>query len=309
MVVPSYNHAGFVAKTLLSIIKQTLPPRELIVIDDGSKDGSPQVIERVLKDCPFPCELITRPNRGLCQTLNEGLGRSRGDYFAYLSSDDIWLPRFLEARVHLLESKPKAVVGYGHAYHIDKDDRIIKSTSDWANFVDGNVQGMLLASLIPFSSSVVYRRPVLEKYGWNEAARLEDYELYLHLSAEGDFAFDPQILSAWREHGSNTSRDSVLMFEECLTAQRRAAAHLNLSPSRLDILQADLKLKYAKFLAKRGYKSESVRLLRLHAGAYFSHVSEVGSTLVWLMIPQVVLRQMRKLSQRLAHRRYGSVNV
>src|SRR5438445_4853881 len=98
VVVPSYNHARFVEKCLRSIMKQTLPPRELIVIDDGSTDDSPRVIEHTLKDCPFPCELIARSNRGLSATLNEGSKITHGHYFAYLGSDDLWLPLFLEAR-------------------------------------------------------------------------------------------------------------------------------------------------------------------------------------------------------------------
>src|SRR5690242_19431645 len=84
--VPSYNHAQFVAMTLRSIMKQSCVPAELVVIDDGSTDDSPGTIEQTLKECPFPCELIVRSNRGLCATLNEGLERTAGDYFAYLGS-------------------------------------------------------------------------------------------------------------------------------------------------------------------------------------------------------------------------------
>ena len=105
VVVPSYNHAQFIEATLRSIMKQTLRPAELIVIDDGSSDDSPAIIERVLNDCPFPCEFAARDNRGLCATLNEGFERTRGEYFAYLGSDDLWLPDFLKARVRLLESR------------------------------------------------------------------------------------------------------------------------------------------------------------------------------------------------------------
>jgi len=95
VIVPSYNHAQFIEATLRSIVKQTLAPATLMVIDDGSSDGSPAVIERVLTECPFPCELLVRDNRGLCATLNEGFERSAGNYFAYLGSDDLWLPNFL----------------------------------------------------------------------------------------------------------------------------------------------------------------------------------------------------------------------
>src|SRR3712207_3437086 len=99
VVVPSYNHAAFVEKSLRSIFRQTLHPAKLLVIDDGSADDSPRVIEKTMRDCPFPCEFISRANRGLCATLNEGLGKTGGEYFAYLGSDDLWLPDFLAARV------------------------------------------------------------------------------------------------------------------------------------------------------------------------------------------------------------------
>ena len=84
VVVPSYNHAPFVEKCLRSIIGQSVRPTKLLVIDDGSNDGSPDVIARVLKDCPFPSELIARENRGLCATLNQSFDESSGEYFAYL---------------------------------------------------------------------------------------------------------------------------------------------------------------------------------------------------------------------------------
>src|ERR1051326_4017997 len=120
VVVPSYNHAPFVAETLRSVFRQTLRPAELLVMDDASADDSARVVAETLKDCPFPCELIARENRGLCATLNEGLAKTRGDYFAYLGSDDLWLPGFLAARVAALEGRPRAVLAYGHAFIIDE---------------------------------------------------------------------------------------------------------------------------------------------------------------------------------------------
>src|SRR3989337_2036108 len=78
VVVPSFNHAPFVERTLRSIFRQTLAPLALFVIDDGSKDDSPRIIERVLRDCPFACDFFARGNRGLSATLNEGFARARG---------------------------------------------------------------------------------------------------------------------------------------------------------------------------------------------------------------------------------------
>src|SRR4030095_52779 len=175
VVVPSYNHAAFIETTLRSIMKQTLAPAEVIVIDDGSTDNSRPVIDRALAHCDFPCEVIARDNRGLCATLNEGLDRSHGEYFAYLGSDDVWLPDFLKARTELLAARPRAVLAYGHAFFIDETNRVIDCTSDWAHYGDGDACQMLLETIAPMSPTVVYRRAALLNHSWNPEARLEDY--------------------------------------------------------------------------------------------------------------------------------------
>src|SRR5215213_11621631 len=122
VAVPSYNHAPFVEKCLRSIIGQTHQPKKLLVIDDGSSDGSPAVIERVLADCPFESELIARDNRGLCATLNQALESSDGKYFAYLGSDDVWFPTFVDEQTRLLQARPDSVLAFCHAYLVDEAD-------------------------------------------------------------------------------------------------------------------------------------------------------------------------------------------
>ena len=261
--MPSYNHAPYVAAALRSVLAQTLAPARLLVIDDGSRDGSPRVIEDVLKDCPFPCELIARENRGLCATLNEGLSKTEGAYFAYLGSDDLWLPGLLEARVRALEGRPGAVLAYGHAYLIDGRGGVYDCTLDWARYADGDARAMLLEeTYAPMSPTVVHRRSAVERHGWNERARLEDYELYLKLSADGEFAFDPRVLSAWRRHGTNTSGDFVWMIEARLEAQRNASAHLGLSPAQLARYQRALNFAGAEDLLRLGDKRAALKYLR-----------------------------------------------
>ncbi len=112
VVVPSYNHARFIERTLRSIFAQTAGIKKLLVIDDGSTDGSPSTIEKVLQESPFDAEFIARENRGLCATLNQGLSKTKGEFFAYLGSDDLWRPSFLEEQVRLLESRPNAVLAF-----------------------------------------------------------------------------------------------------------------------------------------------------------------------------------------------------
>jgi alpha-1,3-rhamnosyltransferase len=307
VVVPSYNHAPFVAAALRSVFNQTLRPAELLVVDDGSADESARVVGETLKDCPFPCELIARGNRGLCATLNEGLSKTRGDYFAYLGSDDLWLPDFLAARVAALEGRTRAVLAYGHAFLIDERGRVFDCTADWADYSDGDARSMLLERTIaPMSPTVLYRRAPLERHGWNERARLEDYELYLLLSAEGEFAFDPRTLSAWRRHTSNTSRDFVWMIEARLDAQRSVAGSLGLGDEELRRYQRALNFAGAEDLLRLGDKARALRFLRRGLGGAPSTVA-LARALLRLLAPYSLTRWRKRRTAERAARHHGNV--
>jgi alpha-1,3-rhamnosyltransferase len=307
VVVPSYNHAPFVAAALRSVFAQTRPPARLLVIDDGSRDGSPRLIEETLKDCPFPCELLARGNRGLCATLNEGLSKTAGGYFAYLGSDDLWLPDFLEARVALLEARPRAVLAYGHAYLVDERGEVFDCTLDWAAYADGDARAMLLEeTYAPMSPTVLHRRAAVERHGWNEGARLEDYELYLRLSADGEFAFDPRVLAAWRRHGTNTSGDFVWMIEARLEAQRSAAAHLKLTPAQLARYQRALNFAGAEDLLRLGDKRAALKYLRRGLGGAPT-AAALARVALRLFTPYSLERLRKRRRQSDAARRYEGV--
>jgi alpha-1,3-rhamnosyltransferase len=307
VVVPSYNHAPFVAAALRSIFAQTRPPARLLVIDDGSRDGSARRIEETLKDCPFPCELIARGNRGLCATLNEGLSKTGGGYFAYLGSDDLWLPDFLSARVALLDARPRAVLAYGHAYLVDERGEVTDCTLDWATYADGDARRMLLEeTYAPMSPTVLHRRAALERHGWNERARLEDYELYLRLSADGEFAFDPRVLSAWRRHGTNTSGDFVWMIEARLEAQRNAAAHLELTPAQLARYQRALNFAGAEDLLRLGDKRAALKYLGRGLGGAPSPAA-LARVALRLVTPYSLVRRRKRRRRAEAATRYAGV--
>ena len=306
VVVPSYNHARFVEATLRSIMKQTLQPAELLVIDDGSTDQSPAIIEKTLNDCPFPCDIIARSNRGLSATLNEGFGQTSGTYFAYLGSDDLWLPEFLQARVGLLESRAEAVLAYGHAYYIDDENHIIDSTSDWAHYSDGDARQMLLTTISPMSPTVLYRRAALERHRWNEESQLEDYDLYLRLSEDGEFAFDPRILSAWRRHESNVSWDQSLMLDEQLKAQRTAALRFGFTEEQVETLQTSTRFNRAEDFLRLGQKSEAWRLMKRNLrGANSPRTT--ARMLLRLLTPNSFMRGRARVRQRRMHERHGSL--
>lgn len=309
--VPSYNHAGFVERCLNSIIKQTLQPAKLLVIDDGSTDDSPAVIRRVLENCQFPHEFSARENQGLCRTLNEGFARSSGDdceYFAYLGSDDVWLPDFLEQRVRLMNRRQDALLAFGNAYLIDENDRIIDDSSRWAAYKFADHREMLLRGFAPVSSTVFYRRAAISDLRWNPDARLEDYEFYLNCAARGAFAFDPEIRAAWRQHGYNTSGDTNLMMIEVMAAQNRNRALLNVDDVDLERRQREIKFNYAEILARRGAKKQALRLALENWRAAPSPAA-LAKMVARLLVPQNVLDQRRQREKQRTTQKYGVLEL
>jgi alpha-1,3-rhamnosyltransferase len=304
--VPSYNHAPFIERCLKSIIKQTFEPTKLLVIDDGSKDESPKIIERILKDCPFDSELIVRENRGLCATLNEGFDRSFGDYFAYIGSDDIWLPTFVERRVKLLDARDDALLAYGNGFLIDENSNITHCSKDWAIYPDGDVREMLLDGIAPISSTVFYRRSALEKERWNKDSRLEDYELYLKLSVRGKFAFDPEVLSCWRQHSYNVSKDKMLMLNEVIEAQNRNAEALSLDKSKLEKTQSRVKFRFARDFLQSGFKKEAIKTaFGNFSGA--NSMKEIFEFMLRMLLPFGIVKFRRKFLTKEMQKRFGEL--
>lgn len=286
VLVPSYNHAPFVERALRSIFAQTRAPEKLIVIDDGSKDESARIIRRVLRDCPFPNKFVERENRGLSATLNEGFAGTSGDYFTYLGSDDVWLPTFLEKRIELLNRRKDAVLAFGNAYLIDEKDQVIDNTTDWRVYSEERVLENLLRGHPPVTTSVVFRRAALENLRWNENSILEDYELYLRLTAKGSFAFDETVTAAWRQHGYNTSGDFGKMMNEWLAAQTRLAPDLKIDAATLKKNQTKLKFIGATNLIRRGEKTKALKLLRENWRGADSTI-DAGKTFARLLTPKL----------------------
>jgi len=306
VAVPSYNHERFVEECLRSIFRQTLPPAKLLVIDDGSRDSSIAVIEKVLNDAPFPAEFISRENRGLSATLNEAVSNADRKYFAYLGSDDIWLPNFLEAQVGLLEKREKAALAFSHVYVIDENGDIFDRTDNWTAFADGDMLPTLMTGGIFSSPGVVYRRDLLGESPWNESAKLEDYELYLRLAAQHEFARNEQVLAAWRQHGSNTSDDFGLMVDEWLAAQERLRGLLPFSDEEIADFQTKLRYAAARHFNRTGNRGRAAKAMWANRkGA--SSLAEQALDAVRIAAPRRLFHAQRARRRASARSRYGNI--
>ena len=116
VVIPLYNKAPYVTKSVQSVLSQTFTDYELVIVDDGSKDGSAEVASQVVEG-HGNCRLIRQENAGVSMARNNGVAVSQGDYFCFLDADDWWEPTFLEEMAKLIDEYPDAGI-YGTGYTI-----------------------------------------------------------------------------------------------------------------------------------------------------------------------------------------------
>ncbi len=173
VVIPAFNRADLLGETLESALAQSVPPLEIIVVDDASTDGTAAVAEQ------FPVTLIRHSvNRGLSDARNTGISQAKGEYVAFLDSDDLWTPDHLECTTELLELHPSADLAFTGA--ISFGERSAVRATVLEPFTPRNCYWDLIAGCFVPIQSVVVRRSVFATTGAFESGRriVEDYEWF-----------------------------------------------------------------------------------------------------------------------------------
>jgi glycosyltransferase involved in cell wall biosynthesis len=196
IVTSSYNQAPFLEETIRSVLEQDYEPIEYLVIDDGSTDGSAEIIRRSADRLRW---WTVQENAGQAVTVNRGLARARGSILGFLSSDDLLLPGAVSKLVSALESDPSAVLAYGDAVYIDEHSARTAPlpAGDW----DPVQYARTGRQPSPQPASLFTRR------GWELAGPLNerawalfDSELYLRLGAVGRMVRIHETVAAFRLH-------------------------------------------------------------------------------------------------------------
>jgi len=207
VVICVYNGQRFLAAALDSAVSQTHRDFELIVVDDGSTDGSPALLD----GCPDPrLHLIRQPNRGTAAALATGLQCARGDYIALLDQDDLWEPDNLAAHVEVLESQPGIALTFSWFRVIDEGGREIGMHSRRHR---GRIdfRDLLRDFVIGATSNVVIRRSAIDQAGGVDSSLRSMYDLDLCLRiallAPGNIASIPRDLMRYRRHAGQLSRN------------------------------------------------------------------------------------------------------
>jgi len=212
VVVPSYNHEKYVKETIVSILNQTYKNIEIIVIDDGSKDNSVNIIQDLSDEYGFT--FIHRANKGLSATLNEGIDLSKGKYFCVCASDDIFLPIKIEKEVEFMESHPEYSMCHSNIMITDgiKTNKVDRKRDHELGFED-----LLFANEIA-APSVMLRKDVFDIVGcYDESLYVEDWDMWLRIANEGlRIGFIDDYLAIYRIHSTNISKnfDKVVEADE-----------------------------------------------------------------------------------------------
>jgi glycosyltransferase involved in cell wall biosynthesis len=178
VILPVYNGEQYIEDSIRSILGQTHQNFELIIINDGSTDNSDKIIKGFLKSNKIIYK--SRKNKGLVNTLNEGIKLSSGSYIARMDQDDISYPKRLEKQLNFMQKNNIDVCGT--SYHvINEQGKIIKTVESHKN----NFEIILSAMMVPFiHPSVMFRNIFKEKnifYGNNNKVQAEDYDLWIRL--------------------------------------------------------------------------------------------------------------------------------
>lgn len=218
VILPSYNHEQYVEAAVRSVMEQSGVDFELIVIDDGSKDRSPEILKRLSEELGFT--YIHRPNKGVVATLNEALELAQGEYVCSFSSDDIMPPDRLKKQSDFLDAHPDAAACFGQIVPLYDDGSLGEMDVRYLRSVPQVTfeESFLGKKALHGCGEMFVRKEILAIGGYDKRYFFEDYPLYLKIL----YNFGPQPVSKdfvccyYREHGNNLHLDHERIFREII---------------------------------------------------------------------------------------------
>ena len=235
VVCPTFNSQEFVGKAIASVLNQSVLPYELIISDDGSTDGTADLVERLINSLDLCCLLLRNEHRGPGAARNAGIRSATGEWIAFLDSDDFWEPEKLERIAEAIERHPDANFICHHETMIRKDGRHQALQYGLRYRCNRPLVRQVYASNIFSTSAVVCRRSLLLECGLFDEGLMsaQDYDLWLRLSPDIRPFFVEESLGYYVERAGNiTSGNSGARM---LNELRIATRHANMVP-RLDYI-------------------------------------------------------------------------
>ncbi|CAN5217258.1 hypothetical protein BH20ACT16_BH20ACT16_03280 [soil metagenome] len=248
VVMPAYNAAQWIDETLASVLAQTRPADEVIVVDDGSTDDT------AARARAHGVTVLTQRNGGPPAAYNAGFDAARSDYVAMCPADDLWHPSKLEWQEQALAQDPAIDVLFGKARYFgltegDHPHPEMPGPQERGAFL----RAMYAADLVPAPTAVVRLALHRELGRFDESLPSEDYEFWLRaLRAGATFSYDDRVLVRLRQHGGNVSSRALQIWEMNHLIRTRYAADVADEDYTRELLARDLReIARCRFGARR----------------------------------------------------------
>lgn len=228
VIIASYNHGPYIEKSIQSVLDQTYPHIELLVIDDGSTDDSVERIQRLQAVHGF--DFKVQKNQGLTRTLNDGIARSHGELIATFGSDDIMMPDRIAIQVAHMADKPEVGICVGNIELIDSNGELYPEKRQRRDvpFRRSNFEDLFLERKpYPPAPTLLFRREALEKVGgFDPEIRLEDLYIELKITHAG-YVIDglPVVMAKYRKHATNSYKNHRFMIDSILSIYAHFSDH------------------------------------------------------------------------------------
>lgn len=270
VIIPAYNAEAFISSTLESVTAQTYQNLEIIVVDDGSRDRTVDIINSFARE-DHRIRLLQQPNSGVAAARNLAIEASKGEFIAPVDADDIWYPDNIAQQVDTMQrSGPSTGVVYSWSAEIDENNCLIGNPIRGfifrASKISGRVYAVLVAhNFIGNASATMLRRSCLEHVGsYNtelkaqKAQGCEDWDLYLRIAEHYEFQVVPDFLIGYRKLSNSMScnydtmaKSHALVMDDVKRRYPNLPAYIfKLSSSNLYMYFADQSDRYQKHSQK-----------------------------------------------------------
>lgn len=282
VIIPAYNYGHYIAAAIQSALAQSLPPDEIIVVDDGSTDDT----DRIVAHFDGVVKLVRQKNLGPSAARNAGAALARGDLLAFFDADDTWAPTKLEKQVACIAADTSIGAVNCGMWMIAEDGAVTENTIGFHG--DISLQMLLrLGSNALSGSSLLVRRSAFQAAGaFDDRLRIaEDWDLLFRIACTSRIAFIPEPLVLYRMHdGSHYARNASKWAESMLLVYSKAFSHC---PPELAALRRECFGRLHMEIAARSFA----------AGEYGSFITSLFTSL--LLRPAGLVRPLRYLSRRL----------
>jgi glycosyltransferase involved in cell wall biosynthesis len=272
VIIPTFKTAEYIRSTLDSVFSQTFKDFEVIVVNDGCPDTDE--LERVIAPYRERIRYFRQTNRGPAGARNTGIRHARGEYVAFLDSDDCWLPNYLASQLGFFKATPSLDVLYCDAYHFGDPalaGKTYMQTCPSAGPV--TLESLIKEDCQVICSGTIARKRAIEVAGLfdeNDSLRgCEDYDLWLRIAYRGGrMAYQRKVLARYRSRPGSLSRDTTRMSEAILAVYKKAEQIMELPEETRSTLrqklaqaQAHLDLAVGKDLLAAGELEQATQSL------------------------------------------------